>query len=71
MPRYSKDPRTITARFPGKCAKCGAPIHKGERAYYYPNGKKLYGMTACNCGHTARADFEAAAADDDFINSQF
>lgn len=71
LARYSKDPHTITARYAGKCSKCGAPIQKGEEAYYYPNGKRLLGMKACACGHDARRDFESAAADEAFMCSQF
>lgn len=68
---YRHDPRAIRARWRGKCAKCGAPIQCGELAYYYPKEKRLLGMTACDCGNEASRDFEAAAADEDFMNSQF
>ncbi len=60
---YSGDPRWITARFPSKCAKCGQPINKGERAFYYPNGKQIF---AVPCGHAEdnARDFEALAFDE-------
>lgn len=62
MARYSNDPRWVEARFPGKCARCGASIAKGARAFFYPSSRSLY--CAGDCGDEASADFEAAAFDE-------
>jgi len=57
--RYKGDPRWITARF-GTCVKCGKNL-AGQRAAYYPNGKKCL----CEaCGQPEMAAFEAAAFDE-------
>ena len=43
------------------CA-CGLHMnHKGDRIFYYPNGKKAYGG---ECATKASMDFRAAAADE-------
>jgi hypothetical protein len=34
--RSNTKPRDMTAKFPGKCACCGAPIAAGEWITYYP-----------------------------------
>jgi hypothetical protein len=40
--RYrSNSPRTITVKFAGKCACCGAPIAAGEIADYYPTRREI------------------------------
>ena len=62
--RYAGDPHRITTRFAGKCAKCDVLLPKGAEGFYYPNGRKLYGM-ACGCGETAERDFAARAFDED------
>ena len=36
--------KTITLKFPGKCADCGAALQVGERARWYGRGK-VYGTT--------------------------
>jgi len=61
----SGDPYWITVRYPGECAKCGAAIRRGEKAFYYPRGKKMYGK---RCGHGAEAesDFLTQSAMDRF-----
>lgn len=80
MARYQQDPHWITARYPGKCNGCDRPIIKGERAFYYPNGKRMYGgqfdratnpacEVGCGCGDQHSADFAAAAADEAFYNA--
>ncbi len=63
MKRRGGDPYWLTARYPGPCAKCGTEIKAGEQAFYYPNGKKLFGKT-CGCGDAAQADFDAHAFDE-------
>jgi len=67
--RYRGDPYEIVARYAGTCARCGAAIPKGGAGFYYPNGRKLYGM-ACGCGETARADFSACAFDEDVAGNR-
>jgi hypothetical protein len=46
--RFKCDPKWITVRYPARCAEpnCQAEINSGERAFYYPNDKALYG-TRC------------------------
>lgn len=63
---YSRDPYWLTARYPGACAKCSAPISRGDRAFYYPLTRTMYGA-ACGCGETADRDFDAAAMDEDML----
>ncbi len=60
---YKGDPRWITARFKSKCTGCDAPISKGDSAFYFPNGKSLYG-DKCGCGRDQSASFDAAAFDE-------
>ena len=70
------DPYAMTARFNSECAgrkadasgrKCGAPIKKGDRIWYFPNGRTAYAMNGkCGCGEQAQRDFEAACMDEGF-----
>lgn len=39
--RSSNKPRTITVKYAGKCACCGAPIAAGELADYYPSRREI------------------------------
>jgi hypothetical protein len=39
--RKSNSPRTITVKFAGTCACCGAPIKAGEIADYYPDRRQI------------------------------
>jgi hypothetical protein len=64
MRRYSGDPYWITARYAGRCVRCGRTIPKGERAFYYPNGKGLYCQAAL-CGEQCAAEFQGATEDED------
>jgi hypothetical protein len=50
---YGGDPYWITLRFSGTCDKCHAVLPKGQRAFYYPRTRKLFGEP---CGHGAEAD---------------
>lgn len=68
MTRYSNDPRYIDVRYPAKCAKCGNEIRVGERAFYYPESRSLYG-SHCEHAEEAAADFASHAQDEDFYNS--
>lgn len=65
--RYKSDPYEIRIRYPGHCAGCGGTIPRDARAWYYPNGKHLYGLNGCpcRCGDVARRDFESLAFDED------
>ena len=64
--RFKCDPKWITARYPAKCAKsgCAAPITPGERAFYYPEDRSLYGVR-CGHGEEAARDFAAHRIDED------
>lgn len=57
------DPYWLTARFTGTCAgrTCDHPIRKGDRIFYYPNGRKAY---VGPCAEAAAADFDSAAFDE-------
>jgi hypothetical protein len=65
---YAGDPRKITARRPGTCAKCGKPFLAGERIFYYPKGKQTY---SGECALAAERDFEAARSDEDAMSGGF
>jgi len=49
----SGDPYWINVRYPSHCHKCRSTIKKGERAFYYPRGRYLFGE---KCGHGAEAE---------------
>ena len=53
--RFKADPNWITVRYPARCAEpnCQTEINSGERAFYYPNDKSLYGT---RCGHGEKAN---------------
>lgn len=57
MPRYSRDPYWLTARFASTCAGkgCNDPIKKGDRIFFYPIGKHAY---VGPCADAASRDFE-------------
>lgn len=60
MSQYAGDPRWMTARFNSTC-QCNAQMRKGERIFYYPNGRKAL---CSKCGEKASAEFESAKADE-------
>jgi hypothetical protein len=64
--RYAGDPRWITARFDSQGA-CGHAIKRGDRIFFYPNGKKALCQ---NCGEPAHAEFVAAAQDEAMMTGQ-
>lgn len=65
MSRYAcRDPYWLTAKWEGTC-HCGGTIKKGQRAFYYPNGKRLL---CAPCSEKAAAEFAAAAADEAFMS---
>ena len=62
MARYSRDPRWISARYPGSCHGCGEAFSKGDSVFYLPIGRKaLVG----ECAEKASLDFEAAKFDEE------
>jgi hypothetical protein len=62
MAKYSRDPRWITARFPGRCKKCGKKVETGGTVYYLPVGKAIY---CKDCGEEAARRFVVEAMDDE------
>ncbi len=66
MMRYRGDPSWLTAKYDGECSAegCHQPIKKGDRAFYYPNSRKIL---AVPCGHAEQAsnDFEAHRQDEE------
>jgi hypothetical protein len=64
--RFKCDPKWITIRYPARCAEpnCQTGINSGERAFYYPSDKALYG-TRCGHGEKAERDFNAHRIDED------
>lgn len=38
MAKYKSDPRWISVKFDGSCARCKSVIRRGERAFYYRPG---------------------------------
>jgi hypothetical protein len=64
--RFKCDPKWITARRPAKCTEpnCQTEIDSGERGFYYPSDKAVYG-TRCGHGETAERDFNAHRIDED------
>lgn len=63
---YSRDPFWLTTKYSGECKQCHRPIARGEKAFYYPIGKRL--LCDGPCGQAASADFEMGKADEDFMN---
>ena len=55
------DPYWLTSRYAGTCAGCNATIARGERAFYWPKGKKL---ECGSCGETSSRRFEAEVQDE-------
>ena len=64
--KFKCDPTWITVRYPARCAKsgCAVPITPGERAFYYPEDRTLYG-SRCGHGEEAARDFADKRADED------
>ena len=53
MPRYSRDPRVITARFKSVCPETGRTIAKGDECVYYPSSREAFHMDSPS-GKSAR-----------------
>ena len=66
MIRYSKDPRWINARFNRDC-ECGEAIRRGDRIFYFPNGKTVLCET---CGELASARFVSETHDEAVMSGQ-
>ena len=58
--RFKRDPKWITVQYPARCAEpnCQTQIKQGERAFYYPADRAVYGSS---CGHGEKAEREFAA----------
>ena len=63
---YKGDPYWITVKYQGVCSKCSKPIERGDKAFYYPRQKKMYGEK-CGCGTEAANDFHDQAEAEDFL----
>ncbi len=57
------DPYWMNARFASTCGckKCGTEIRKGDRIFYYPNGRHAL---AGSCAEAAAADFASCMFDE-------
>lgn len=53
---YSGDPYWLTLKYPGYCNKCHKALARGERAYYYPRTRSMFGES-CGHGQEAEQDF--------------
>jgi len=65
---YAGDPRWMTARFGSQCHKCDGEIKRGSQIWFYPKGRLAYCET---CGVPDSKVFDAAVADEDFMNRGF
>lgn len=75
MAKFARDPYWLNARFDSTCSKCGRPIKKGQKIFYYPNGKQVLCTnpnppSGATCGGQASAEFESAKADEAVYNGQ-
>jgi len=74
MPRNryfrARDPYWLNAKFASGCGNSSCPnqIRKGDRIFYYPNGRKALCPA---CSETAGRDFDAAKQDEAFMQGQF
>ena len=73
MRKTGGDPYWIEARFAGKChgdkGACQQMITRGDRVFYYPNGRHVF---AVPCGHAGEnaADFESHRFDDAMMSGE-
>lgn len=70
---YAGDPHEITVRYSTRCQgkNCDADINRGDRAFYYPKGKKVLCLGKNGCGEAAQKDFNSARQDEDFYNRTY
>lgn len=59
MPRYSNDPREITARFDSLCDETKKQIKKGEKCIYYPRTRKVFHVDSKQAAEFYSLDFSA------------
>lgn len=64
MAYYKGDPRWMTAKYPG-VDRDGNQVRAGDRIFYYPKGRVV--LTGAAAEQASR-DFDAAAADEDFMS---
>ena len=50
---YGGDPYWLTLKYPSHCHKCHKELKRGEKAFYYPRDKSMFGES---CGHGEEAD---------------
>jgi hypothetical protein len=55
---YGGDPYWLNLKYPGHCDKCHKPLARGERAYYYPRTRTMFGES-CGHGQEAEQDFHS------------
>lgn len=67
MPRYQHDPRWINVRYAASCCRCGRRINKGDRAFYFPNGRDLF-CDGPDCGQNESNQFDCHTADEAIYN---
>lgn len=65
MSRYSNDPRWLTAKYAGVCAKTGERFAAGTQVFYFPRTKKCFAGAAAE--QEARS-FECTRQDDEYTS---
>jgi hypothetical protein len=63
MAQYRNDPYWLQAKFNGVCGNCDGKIKTGDRAFYYPIGKRIF-CNAEDCGQRISREFESASTDE-------
>jgi hypothetical protein len=63
--RVGRDPYWLTARYDGTCSKCGERFRRGERVFWFPNGKRAY---YGECANAEARTFAAAATAEQVTN---
>lgn len=66
--RYKGDPYWRTFSYPVRCSSCGIVIPRGERCFYYPNGKQVFCKNGC--GQNAERDFVTMAEAEDYYGGR-
>lgn len=59
------DPRKITVKYTGNCAKCGTRLNVGQPAYYWPADRKIF---CIYCGESDYKSFLSSVADEAVYN---
>ena len=68
MITYKNDPKKMTAKFKGKCSKCGCEIKKGDNIVYYPINSQAF---CSKCGDKEFQSFIESAIDEENYNNGF